>query len=135
MKTPMEPSRVCAVLSGQTKSGERTNEIAHAFRNCPCTYFMATEKNRIFAVMFITPKRARIWTENQKKNPRAIFGLEKAKVAMVSNVQYPRELRLRLPREPKEKTPCGLNCAKCPAYKECTGCPVMIFYKKSKNQS
>ena len=96
---------------------------------------MATEKNRIFAVMFITPKRARIWTENQKKNPGAIFGLEKAKVTMVGNVQYPSELRLRLPRELKEKTPCELNCAKCPAYKECTGCPATVFYKKSRNQN
>ena len=75
----MEPSLVCAVLSGQTRSGEKTKEIAHAFRNCPYTYFMATEKSRIFAVMFITPKRARIWTENQKKNPESYLRTRKGK--------------------------------------------------------
>lgn len=126
---------VCAVLSGQISPKERTEGIAHAFRNCPYTYFMATKRNRIFAVMFITPARARIWTENQKKNPRAIFGLEKAKTTIVSNVQYPRELRLRLTRNLKEKTPCGLNCAECPVYRECTGCPATIFFKKSKGQN
>jgi len=130
----MESNLVCAVLSGQTSRKERTEGIAYAFRSCPYTYFMATEKNRIFAVMFITPARARIWTKNQKKNPGAIFGLEKAKVTIASNVQYPREPKLRLPRKPEEKTPCGLNCAKCSAYKHCTGCPATIFYKKSRGQ-
>ena len=129
----MESSLVRAVLSGQTSSRERTKEIADAFRNCPYTYFMATKKNRLFAVMLLTSARAQIWTENQKKNPRAIFGLEEAKVTIVDNVQHPKELKLRLPREPKEKTPCGLNCANCPAYKECNGCPATIFYRKSKD--
>jgi hypothetical protein len=63
----MEPNLVCAVLSGQTSRKERTEGIADAFRDCPYTYFMATKKNTIFAVMFITPARARIWTENQKR--------------------------------------------------------------------
>ena len=105
-------------------------EIADAFRNCPYTYFMGTKKNRLFAVMFLTSARAHIWTENQEKNPRAIFGLEKAKVTIVDNVRRPKEMRLHLPRVPKRKTPCGLNCANCPTYKECTGCPATIFYEK-----
>jgi len=121
------------VLSGQTGNEKRTKEIAHAFRKCPYTYFMATENNNLFAVMLLTSARAHIWTENQKKNPRAIFGLEKAKVTLVDNVQHPEKLRLRLPKEPKEKTPCGLNCSNCPAYKKCIGCPATIYYKNSRN--
>ena len=60
MKTLIESSLVCAVLSGKTSSRERTKEIAHAFRNCPYTHFMATKKNRLFAVMRLTSTRAHI---------------------------------------------------------------------------
>lgn len=81
--------------------------------------------------MFLTPARARIWTENQKANPGAIFGLEKAKVTIAGNVEYPTELKLRLPSRREEKTPCGLNCLECSAYKHCNGCPATVFYKKS----
>jgi hypothetical protein len=47
--------------------------------------------------------------------------LEKAKVTVVGNVEYPTELKLRLPSRREEKTPCGLNCLECSAYKQCTG--------------
>jgi len=117
----LKPRLVCTVLSGQTENEEKTREIVHAFRNCPYTYFMATKGNGLFAVMHLTPARAHIWIENQKKNPGAIFGLEKAQVTLVDSVQHPEKLRLRLPKEPKQKTPCGLNCSNCPAYKKCTG--------------
>lgn len=128
----METRLVCTVLFGQASNEERADEIANAFRDCPYVYFIATEKNHVFAVMFLTEKRANTWIENQTRNPKIIFGLEKATATIANNVQYPRRLKLRLPKKPREETPCGLKCTKCLAYPKCTGCPATNYYKKSK---
>ncbi len=132
MKKPMETKLVCTVLSGQTSNKERAHEIAHTFKDCPYVYFMATVKNHVFAVMFLTEKRANTWIENQTKNPKIIFGLEQAAVTIANNVQYPRQLKLRLPKKPQEETPCGLNCTQCLAYQKCTGCPATNYYKENR---
>ena len=127
----MENKLVCVTLHGQTPAKEEAETIAETFKGCPYVYFIGTEKNHLLAVVFLTEARARIWYENQSKDPRKIFGLHKASVILAEKVHHPKQLKLRLPRTMRKQTPCGLKCPECPAYGECPGCPATVFYTRS----
>ena len=126
----MSEKLVCAWLSGEGTSQSEVEDVASRFRNCPYVYFIATKKKHLYATFFLAEERARGWVENQKKKPQVILGLKKAKVTLVENVHYPREMKLRLPPQPYDVNPCGLDCGKCPRYGKCLGCPASVSFLK-----
>ena len=124
----MEEKLICALLVGKAKTQKKAEHIARSYENCPYINLMATRENQLFATFFL-PEKQRWWIEYTEEMPRETFGFEKAKVTIMGEVQYPKQLKMRLPKEPKKFSPCGANCGTCPSYEKCLGCPATIFYK------
>ena len=125
---------ICALFFGEAENEKRVKQIAESYKDCPYINLMATKENRLFAIFFL-PERQRWWIEYIEKEPKETFRLEKAKVTFVDNVQYPRRLKMRLPKESHKISPCGANCEPCPAYEKCLGCPATIFYRSGQNRN
>jgi len=124
----VENKLVCALLFGEADTSERARQIAERYKNCPYMNLMATKENQLFAALFL-PQRQRWWIEYVGEKPRETFGLESAKVTIVDHVQYPDQLKMRLPESPKHISPCGSNCKACPSYEKCGGCPATTSYR------
>lgn len=124
----MKQKLMCAFFVGEAENKEKTREIAESYRNCPYIRIMATKGSQIFATFFL-PTKQRWWIEYIEKKPKETFGLEKAEVTFVDDVQYPKQLKMRLPKKPLEISPCGSSCGKCSSYETCLGCPATVFYK------
>lgn len=126
----MTEKLVCAWLSGEGTNQSEVEDLAARFINCPYVYFIGTNKKHLYATFFLSEERAQGWVENQKAKPQVILGLKKAKVTLVEKVRYPGEMKLRLPSQPFEANPCGLDCSKCPRYGKCQGCPASGSFLK-----
>jgi len=131
-KKEMEEKLICALLNGEAKTEKKAKQVAESYLNCPYINLMATKENQLFATFFL-PEKQRWWIEYIEKKPRKTFGLEKAKVTIVDDVQYPRQLKMQLPSKPQKISPCGANCRACPAYEKCLCCPATIFYKHAQH--
>jgi hypothetical protein len=125
----MEEKLVCTMLLGQAAGEKEAQKIADRFRDCPYVYFIATNLNNLYAILFLSEDRAHGWTKYQKEKPDRIFGLRKAKVTLIDRVRYPKETCLRLPSIMQATTPCGLECSKCSVYEKCSGCPASSLRK------
>jgi len=123
-----EKKLICALLVGEAETKEKAKQIAESYQNCPYIRLMSTKEKQMFATFFL-PEKQRWWIEYIEKKPKQTFGLEKAKVTFVDNVQYPQKLKMRLPKTPQKISPCGANCEGCPANEKCLCCPATIFYK------
>lgn len=128
----MEEKLICALLAGKAETEKKVRHIARSYENCPYIKLMATKENILFATFFL-PEKQRWWIEYIEKKPRKTFGLKEAKVTIVDVVQYPKQLKMRLPKKPQKISPCGSNCAICPAYEKCLGCPATVFYKHAQH--
>jgi len=125
---------ICALLFGKAENEKRVEQIAESYKDCPYINLMATEDNRLFAIFFL-PERQRWWIEYVEKRPKETFGLKKARVTIADVVQYPKKLKMRLPKKPQKISPCGANCETCPAYEKCLGCPATIYYRSRQNRN
>lgn len=119
---------ICALLFGEAETEEKAKQIAESYKNCPYIHLMATKENRLFASFFL-PEKQCWWIEYIENKPKETFGLENAEVTFVEDVQYPTQLKVRLPQELQKISPCGSNCNTCSAYEKCLGCPATVFYK------
>lgn len=128
----MKEKLICALLIGEAETEEKAKQIAKSYHNCPYINFMATKEKQLFATFFL-PAKQRWWIEYVEKKPKETFGLEKAKVTIANDVQYPKQLRMRLPKKPKRISPCGANCETCAAYAKCLRCPATVFYKHAQH--
>jgi hypothetical protein len=127
----MKEKLICALLFGEAENDKQAKQIANSYQNCPYIDLMATKKNQVFATFFL-PEKQRWWIEYIEKKPIETFGLMKAKVTFVDDVQYPKKLKMRLPKKPLKISPCKANCETCSAYEswnKCLGCPATIVYK------
>jgi hypothetical protein len=122
----------CALLSAEAENEKKVKQIAESYKDCPYINLMATKENQLFATFFL-PERQKWWIEYVEKKPKETFGLKKARVTLVHDIQYPKQLRMRLPNKPQKISPCGANCEPCPAYEKCLGCPATIFYRSPQN--
>ncbi len=130
----MRDPLICTIVYGEAKTKKGVEHIAKRFGKCPHVNLMATKGKQLFATFFL-PKRERWWIEYVEKRPEITFGLRKAKVTIVDNVNYPKKLEERRPKKLQRISPCGSNCGVCPSYKKCLGCPATIFYKHTRNGS
>lgn len=124
----MEENLICALLIGEADTEKKAKQIAKTYKNCPYINLMATNKNQLFATFFL-PERQQWWIMDIEKTPRETFRLEKAKVIFPDEIQYPKELKMRIPEKPQEISPCGANCKACSTYENCSCCPATIFFK------
>jgi len=125
---------ICALLFGEAENERKAKRIAESYRDCPYVNLLATKGTQLFA-MFVLPERQRWWIEYVEKKPKETFGLEKARVTFVDDVQNPRQLKMRLPRKPLHIAPCGASCGSDRVYQtgKCLGCPATIFYRSGHN--
>ncbi len=124
----MEEKLICALLCGKGGTEEITNQIVKSYKNCPYVYFMATKGREIYSVYFL-PEKQKWWIESIEKNPQKTLGLNKAQLYFIENLQYPKRMKLRLPKKLLELSPCGANCGICPSSEKCSCCPATVYYK------
>lgn len=129
----MKEKLACALLFGEAKTDDKAEKIAISYRNCPYIHLMATKKKIDRSIdhrsTFFLPEKQRWWIEYVEKSPKTTFGLERAKVTFVDQVQHPQHRSMRLPEIAQESSPCGANCRTCSANDRCLCCPATIFYK------
>jgi len=116
------------LLEGEANSVQAANKIAESYQNCPYVAFMATTAKQVFIIYFL-PEKQRWWVEYIEKKPRNTLGLEKAKLTFPNEMFFPKKMKLRLPKNEAEISPCNSDCVKCPGYSKCLGCPATIHYK------
>ncbi len=133
-KLETEEKRICAFFIGTADNDQKAKQIAESYHNCPYIRVMATKEKQMLAVFFL-PKKQRWWIEYVEKKPRETFGLKEAKVIVVDEIQYPKQLKMQLPKKPLEISPCGSSCKSCPAYEKCLCCPATILYKHDPSES
>jgi len=131
--TPQEGRQgiiICALLYGEAKTADDADRTAGRYGSCPYVYLMATRGRQLFATFFL-PKEQRWWIEYVEKNPEETFRLEKARVTLVDNVEYPKRLEARRTEKAQTIAPCGSNCGECPSFERCLGCPATVFHKRA----
>lgn len=124
----MEEKLLCALLCGEGETEEIINQIAVSYRDCPYVNFMATKGREIYSVYFI-PEKQKWWIEFIEKNPQETLGLNKAHLNFIENLQYPKTMKLRLPKKLLQISPCGANCGICSSSEKCSCCPATVYYK------
>lgn len=124
-----EEKLICASLFGEAETEKLVKEIASSYKNCPYVNIMTTSGKELYAIFFL-PVRQKWWIEYIEKNPQKTFKLKKAKVTFLNSVYHPKKLKLRIPENLNEVSPCGSNCNECPNSDKCTCCPATIFYKR-----
>jgi len=120
---------LCGVLYMEYDSPEEAERYARRFAACPHVAFWATKEGRAY-VLLVVPEEDRYWPEYIGEHPRETFGGVKADLVLADKVYYP-NLEMRIPDEPGDISPCGSNCAECPAYlgSSCRGCPATVHFK------
>jgi len=115
-------------LEGEANSVQTANKIAESYQNCPYVAFMATKTSQVFILYFL-PWKQRWWVEYIEKEPKTTLGLERAKLTFPERLFFPEKMKLHLPKNKAELSPCNSDCVKCPGYNRCLGCPATIYYK------
>jgi len=100
---------------------------ARKFGGCPHVAFWATNGSHAYIILAIDESK-RFWAEYVAEHPEKTFGGVKADLVFPDEVYTPLSQR-KLPDELLEISPCGSNCATCPAYENCPGCPATVHYK------
>ena len=119
---------ICVLLFGEGENEDKTNQIADNYKDCPYVNFMATKGREIYSIYFL-PEKQKWWIEFIEKNPQKTLGLNKAQLFFIENLQYPKRMKLHLPKNLLEISPCGANCENCPSSEKCTCCPATAYYK------
>jgi hypothetical protein len=127
----MEEKLVCGLLFGEAENEKNAKNITKSYQDCPYINLIATRGKQVLATFFL-PEKQTWWIKSIEDHPKSTFGLEKAEVIIAKDVQYPKQLKMRLPEKPKKISPCGANCGTCASYEKCLGCPATIFYKPRK---
>ncbi|MFX0041975.1 MAG: hypothetical protein ACFE8L_03595 [Candidatus Hodarchaeota archaeon] len=124
----MEEKLISVLLYGEGKTEELTNQIAECYKNCPYITFMATKGRELYSIYFL-PEKQKWWIETIEKNPQGTLGLKKVQLTFFEKLQFPKRMKLHLPKKLVELSPCGANCGTCPSSEKCTCCPATVYYK------
>lgn len=124
----MEEKLICVLLIGEGENENITNKIAKSYENCPYVNFMAIKGSEIYSIYFL-PEKQKWWIKSIEKNPQETLGLKEVQLIFVENLQYPKRMKLRLPKKLLEISPCGANCEICSSSEKCTCCPATVYYK------
>jgi hypothetical protein len=97
------------------------------YGGCPHVAFWATRGSSAYIVLAVDESK-RFWAEYITEHPEETFGGIRADLVFVDKVHSPLP-GVRIPRELGEISPCGSDCATCPAYDNCPGCPATVHHK------
>jgi len=78
-------------------------------------------------VVLHLPEEKRFWAEYIAEHLEKTFGGEVATLTFFDRIHHSPE-----PCHPEELidvSPCGSNCATCPAYESCPGCPATVHLR------
>jgi len=123
----MADDTLYGVLYMEYDSPEAAERGARRYGVCPHVTFWATEGSKAYIVLAVDEAK-RFWAEYIGEHPKETFGGVKADLVFVDEVYAPLP-GMRIPDELLEISPCGSNCATCPAYDTCPGCPATVHYK------
>lgn len=123
---------LCGILHMEYDSPEAAEKSVRKYWKCPCVTFWATKGSDAYIIL-VVPEAERYWAEYVAEHPRQTFGGGKAELVFADKVYRP-ELEMNIPDELGDVSPCGSNCATCPGYSTCTGCPATVHYKHLDNK-
>jgi hypothetical protein len=123
----MADDTLYGVLYMEYDSPEAAEMSARRYGGCPHIAFWAAKGSRAYIVLAMDEAK-RFWAEYVAEYPEETFGGVKADLVFADEVHTPLP-GVMLPRELGEVSPCGSDCATCPAYDNCPGCPATVHYK------
>lgn len=127
----MADETLYGVLYMEYDSPNSAVRSANKFGGCPHVAFWATKGSSAYIVLTMDEAKG-FWAEYIGEHPEVTFGGVRADLVFVDEIHAPLP-GMRIPEEPGEISPCGHNCATCPAYDDCPGCPATVHYKGSAN--
>ncbi|MCW3992149.1 MAG: hypothetical protein NWE79_05530 [Candidatus Bathyarchaeota archaeon] len=123
----MADETLYGILYMEYDSPEAAEKSARRYGGCPHVAFWATKGSSAYIVLAVNENK-KFWAEYVSEHPRETFGGVKADLVFPDKVYAPLPQR-KPPGELLEISPCGSDCATCPAYDNCPGCPATVHYK------
>ncbi|UCD44192.1 MAG: hypothetical protein JSV27_08625 [Candidatus Bathyarchaeota archaeon] len=121
------PVSLWALLQIKYSSEKDADDSGRRYAPCPHVALWAVEGTEARVVLHL-PEDKSFWAEYIAEHPEKTFGGEAAALTFFDRVHRSPE-----PRQHKrlsDVSPCGSDCATCPAYESCPGCPATVHYKR-----
>lgn len=123
----MTETLIGGILDIEFDSKKEEARSAEKFSDCPHVLFWTTSGGNAHIVL-VVPERKRFWAEHVTEHPEQTFWGKKGVLVFPDEIHQPSELKMRVPSELGDRTPCGTSCPTCPSYQRCLGCPATIHY-------
>lgn len=123
----MDGETLYGVLYIEYGSPDSAVRSARKFGGCPHVAFWATKGSDAYIVLALDESK-RFWAEYVAEHPEETFEGVRADLVFADEV-HTHLPGVRIPTELGEVSPCGSDCATCPAYDDCPGCPATVHYK------
>ncbi len=122
-----------AIVNAEVETPERLRELINIFSKCPRMIFLTTTTGAYNLMTIMIGEDAdtlnaiiEICSVRTKK------GIRRSEVIVAEAPTIPKYLPIKIVVDKKaEDAPCGVNCGKCPRYKQgkCLACPATKYYK------
>jgi len=104
-------------------SAEEANKAGKKYRMCPKIHFWGNAGNEAYLILKV-PDDNKFWSDYIGSKPENTFGGVEARLEYMNTVHSP-EVEITYEKVEGDTAPCGSKCSTCPAYGQCTGCPVL----------
>ena len=112
-----------ALLQIRYASEKAADDSGRRYGACPHLAFWAVDGTEARVVLHLSEEK-RFWAEYIAEHSEETFGGEVAALTFFDRVH--RSPEPRHSEELSDISPCGSNCATCPAYESCPGCSATV---------
>ncbi len=127
---------VYAIILAEFQEHRYLEEAIERLKDCPRIVFLAPLINALqYLVIMAFESLDTLESCMKYCIVRNMKGIRRTELMISNEIVYPTHIPLRITSTEREETPCGMNCSKCPAYRngKCIACPTTIYYKKHEN--
>ena len=104
-------------------SAEEAENTGKKYGSCPKVHFWGNNCDESHIILKV-PEDNKFWSDYIGSNPEKTFGGTEARLDYIDQV-HSSKIRISYDKVEGDKAPCGASCITCPAYGECSGCPVL----------
>ena len=124
-----------ALILLEIENAETMRNIIDRYNKCPRVInFFTTMGGYNLIALVMAEDQTTLESESMEKCAlRSGEGIRRSEVYLIGRVHhYPfLPLKTDIMKEKNEITPCGVQCKKCPSFKDekCVGCPTLSYYR------